>query len=40
MSENTDMILDGTLCQFCGTFIGEACGYPTSCEDCENEGEE
>lgn len=31
MGEVADMILDGTLCDQCGVFIGEAVGYPRSC---------
>nr|DAX39360.1 MAG TPA: DNA directed RNA polymerase, 7 kDa subunit [Caudoviricetes sp.] len=35
MGEIAEMTLDGTLCQECGAYIGEPCGYPRSCEDCE-----
>lgn len=34
MGEIADMILDGTLCQECGAFIGEAVDYPRSCNSC------
>lgn len=37
MGEIADMHLDGTLCESCGTFIGEPCGYPRYCEDCEDD---
>ncbi len=38
MGETTEMILDGLLCQACGSFIdGEEPGYPRNCEDCEDE---
>lgn len=38
MGETTEMILDGLLCQVCGSFIeGEEPGYPRNCEDCEDE---
>jgi len=32
-----DMMLDGTLCEQCGTFIGEAVGYPRKCVDCRDD---
>ncbi len=38
MGDIADMMLDGTLCEHCGCFIGEPCGYPRLCEDCEKEG--
>lgn len=31
MSEIAEMMLDGTLCEGCGKFIGENAGYPTYC---------
>lgn len=34
MGEVSDMMLDGTLCQSCGGYIGEAVGYPLYCDDC------
>lgn len=34
MGEVAEMMLDGTLCEQCGTFIGEPVGYPRLCEDC------
>lgn len=34
MGEISDMILEGILCQECGGFVGEACGYPRTCDDC------
>jgi len=48
MGDVADMILDGTLCQVCGSvmsdtipFIGNNLipgpGYPRTCEDCEKE---
>ena len=37
MGEVAEMMLDGTLCQFCGVYLdGGADGYPRSC-GCENE---
>jgi len=49
MGEVSEMMLDGTLCQCCGVYMGltpdthvieecetwESCGYPQTCEDCE-----
>lgn len=31
MGEIADMMLDGTLCEHCGAFIGNPCGYPRYC---------
>ena len=36
MADVSEMMLEGILCQSCGVFINEeACGYPVTCEDCE-----
>lgn len=46
MGEATDMILDGTLCEVCGSLIEdlipdegnellESPGYPRPCDDCK-----
>lgn len=35
MGEIAEMMLDGTLCQVCGSVIdGDTPGYPRYCEDC------
>lgn len=35
MGEIAEMMLDGTLCQVCGSIIdGDTPGYPRYCEDC------
>lgn len=35
MGEIAEMMLDGTLCQRCGSVIdGDTPGYPRYCEDC------
>ena len=36
MGEVADMMLDGTLCECCGVWMGdgEAPGYPRRCRDC------
>lgn len=31
MGDIADMMLDGTLCEACGTFIGEGSGFPQYC---------
>jgi hypothetical protein len=39
MGEIAEMIIDGILCQLCGTAMGydEAPGYPRTCDDCEQQ---
>lgn len=38
MGEIADMMLDGTLCEACGEYIGDATGYPGYCsEACAND---
>lgn len=37
MGDIADMMLDGTLCEQCGCYIGESVGYPRLCEDCQAE---
>jgi hypothetical protein len=34
MGEIADMMLDGTLCQCCGDFLGRNLGYPATCASC------
>ena len=36
MGDISEMMLDGTLCQTCGSYIeeGEAQGFPRDCNDC------
>jgi hypothetical protein len=35
MGEIADMMLDGTMCQFCGVFLdGEPLGIPRYCAEC------
>lgn len=40
MGEIAEMMRDGTLCERCGTFIGDPVNYPRLCEACEDEDEE
>lgn len=36
MGEITEMILEGILCEQCGSLVdGKESGYPRKCEDCE-----
>jgi hypothetical protein len=37
MGDITEMMLDGTLCQGCGGYVGPACDYPRSCPACARE---
>ncbi len=34
MGEVAEMIIDGTLCERCGVYLGQPIGYPRSCESC------
>ena len=34
-----EAMLDGTLCEICGEFLGEPTGYPVRCTDCKNKPE-
>jgi hypothetical protein len=34
MAEIAEMMLDGTLCQSCGCFVGSRRGVPVSCVSC------
>jgi hypothetical protein len=34
MGEVAEMMLDGTLCEGCGEFLGAPVGYPRKCRDC------
>jgi hypothetical protein len=37
MGDIADMMLDGTLCEGCGVFMGEAVDFPRLCRSCANE---
>lgn len=39
MGEIAEMMLDGTLCESCGEFIGDGDGYPRKCGGCGGGGE-
>ena len=34
MGEIAEMMLDGTLCEGCGEFMGDDVGYPRRCSSC------
>lgn len=41
MGEIVDLVLEGALCQSCGTIVdGSAAGFPRNCEDCEEDSDE
>jgi len=35
MGDVADMMLDGTLCEGCGKYLGNPVGYPRRCKKCE-----
>lgn len=37
MGDISEMILEGSLCEQCGVYIGEEIGYPRLCKDCKKE---
>ncbi len=37
MGDLTDMILDGTLCEGCGVYLGEPVDYPRRCHRCQKD---
>lgn len=37
MGEIAEMMLEGTLCEWCGTHLGEGFGYPRLCPSCKAE---
>lgn len=37
MGEIADMMLDGTLCEGCGEFLGNSGGFPSYCYECSRE---
>ena len=36
MSDYTDDVLDGLMCEICGVFMGESVGYPRKCQTCNH----
>ena len=39
MGEYAEMMLDGTLCQVCGSFVGDDNGVPAACLSCRRSGD-
>lgn len=37
MGDIADMILEGELCECCGVYMGDACGYPRKCAGCRRD---
>ena len=37
MGEYAEMILDGSVCEICGEYMGDGDGYPQRCDDCHVE---
>ena len=37
MGDVADMMLDGTLCEGCGVYLGEAVDYPRRCRQCQKD---
>lgn len=37
MGDIAEMMLDGTLCQCCGGYLGADGDYPQSCNDCKKD---
>ena len=44
MSEYVELMLDGVICEECGSVLGDAVGYPRKCSACSesfgSQGEE
>ena len=40
MGEIAEMMLDGTLCQQCGEFMGDECGYSRTCKGCSSDAKQ
>lgn len=39
MGEIAEMMLDGTLCEGCGVYMGADTGFPVRCAQCQNDGQ-
>ena len=37
MGDIAEMMLEGTLCERCGEYLGDATGFPRLCKGCEKE---
>lgn len=38
MGDIADMMIDGTLCEGCGVFLGWSTGHPEYCHSCKEDG--
>lgn len=38
MGDVSGMMLDGTLCEQCGVYVGDPLGFPRKCRDCNTAG--
>lgn len=38
MGDIAEMMLDGTLCEGCGEYLGDGDGYPQYCPTCQGDG--
>lgn len=38
MGDIAEMMLDGTLCEGCGTYLGRVDGFPQRCRSCAKDG--
>ena len=37
MGEIADQMLEGSMCQWCGEYLGEGDGFPVVCEGCQEQ---
>ena len=37
MGDVADMMLEGTLCEGCGVYLGLSTGYPVRCSSCQKD---
>lgn len=37
MGEIAEATLEGVFCEDCGEYLGEGCGYPRRCPECQND---
>ncbi len=40
MGDIADMMLEGTLCEGCGVYMGDECGFPRMCKGCAKDARE
>jgi hypothetical protein len=37
MGDVSEAMLDGTLCEWCGAYLGPSRGYPVRCKTCKDD---